>query len=189
MEADAYEPAMTTWRGDAGFTDLLDRRDVPKYDLRVEVLGTLDEVSSALGVARAQSAQQATRELLLEIQRDLCYMMSEVAGHSSNGARDQIDATRTAWLEEQLNALQRQAPWAKGFVVPGDSLVGAYLQLARAITRRAERQVARLAHDDDLTNPLLLAYLNRLAYVLYALARVEEQSSGVAEPTMARETK
>lgn len=176
------------WRGDAGFTDLLDRREVPKYDLRVEALGTLDEVSSALGVARAQATNETTRALLLEIQRDLCYMMSEIAGHLPNGARAQIDAARTAWLEERLEELQRQAPWAKGFVVPGDTPVSAYLQLARAITRRAERQVARLAHEGTLPNPLILAYLNRLAYVLYALARCEEQCAGVLQPTMAKET-
>lgn len=180
---------MTTWRGDAGLTDLLNRRDVPKYDLRVEVLGTLDEVSSAVGVARAMSTDQTARGLLLEIQRDLCYMMSEIAGHPPNGSREHIDAERAAWLETQLAALQNQAPWAKGFIVPGDSPVGAYLQLARAITRRAERQVARLAHEETLENHLILAYLNRLAYVLYALARVEEQHAGIVQPTMARQEK
>jgi methylenetetrahydrofolate reductase (NADH) len=175
-----------TWRGDGGFTDLLDEKEVPKYDLRVEALGTLDEVSSALGIARANTTSEDARALLLQVQRDLCYMMSEVAGHSNNGDPDRIDASRTAWLETQLNQLQRTAPWVQGFIVPGDTPFGADLQLARAITRRAERQVAKLTHEKELENPLILAYLNRLAYVLFALARVEELRAGVEAPTLAK---
>lgn len=184
--SDRREERALTWRGDAGYTDLLDRKDVPKYDLRVEALGTLDEVSSALGVARANAASDAAKDLLLEMQRDLCYMMSEVAGHSANGAGDYINAARTAWLEARLQELQRDAPWVSGFIVPGDTPLGADLQMARAIVRRAERQVTRLTHDGALKNSLILAYLNRLAYVLYALARVEERRAGVHAPTLAK---
>jgi cob(I)alamin adenosyltransferase len=178
-----------TWRGDRGYTDLLDQKDVPKYDLRVEALGTLDEVSSALGIARANAVSEDTRSMLLEIQRDLCYMMSEVAGQTNDGPTEFIDATRTEWLQARLQDLQRAAPWIKGFVVPGDTPFGADVQLARAITRRAERQIAKLTHDRGLRNPLILAYLNRLAYVLFALARVEEIRAGVDAPTMAKSAK
>ncbi|MDE3089945.1 MAG: ATP:cob(I)alamin adenosyltransferase, partial [Chloroflexota bacterium] len=124
--------------------------------------------------------------LILEIQRDLCYMMSEVAGHSDNGSGDKIDASSTARLEARLQELQQQAPWAQGFVLPGDTRFGADLQMARAVARRAERQITKLTHDGELKNPILLAYLNRLAYVLFALARVEETRAGVNAPTMAR---
>lgn len=187
---DRREEYAPRWRGDGGYTDLLDEKDVPKYDLRVEALGTLDEVSSALGIARANSRSADATNLLVEVQRDMCYMMSEVAGHTVDGAKEEIDASRTEWLEARLHDLQHAAPWVKGFVVPGDTAFGADLQLARAITRRAERQVAKLTHDRELTNPLILAYLNRLAYVLFALARVEEMRAGVNAPTMARmETK
>ncbi len=175
-----------TWRGDAGFTDLLDRKDVPKYDLRVEALGTLDEVSSALGIARAKAMDETTRALLLGMQSDLCYMMSEVAGYETNGTGHAIDATRIAWLEARLQELQREAPWTQGFIAPGDTVLGADLQMARAITRRAERLIAHLTHADQLENPCILAYLNRLAYVLFALARVAEQRGGVSTPTLAK---
>lgn len=183
---DRREPVSSSWRGDGGFTDLLDEKDVPKYDLRVEALGTLDEVSSALGIARASASGEDARKLLFDIQCDLCYMMSEVAGHAADGDTERIDSTRTNWLEGRLQELQHAAPWVKGFVVPGDTPFGAELQLARAIARRAERQIARLTHDKELKNPLILAYLNRLAYVLFALARVEEMRAGVDAPTMAR---
>jgi methylenetetrahydrofolate reductase (NADH) len=183
---DLREGRPQAWRGDGGFTDLLDEKDVPKYDLRVEALGTLDEVSSALGIARANAPGEEARNTLVEIQRDMCYMMSEVAGHMNNGATEYIDSSRTEWLEARLQELQHAAPWVKGFIVPGDTPFGADLQLARAITRRAERQIAKLTHDRELKNPMILAYLNRLAYVLYALARVEEMRAGVAAPTMAR---
>lgn len=185
---DRREETMAAWRGDEGFTDLLDRKDVPKYDLRVEALGGLDEVSAALGVVRAHARRAETKTLVLEIQRDLCYMMSEVAGQAGAAAAPAaIDATRTEWLQTRLDDLQREAPWAQGFVVPGDTLVGAYLQLARAIVRRAERAVARLTHENILPNRLILVYLNRLSLVLYALTRVEELHAGVNTPTLARE--
>ena len=187
--SDRRQEHAPAWRGDGGYTDLLDEKDVPKYDLRVEALGTLDEVSSALGIARANAGGEEARNLLVEIQRDLCYMMSEVAGHLDNGASEYIDSARTEWLEARLRELQHTAPWVKGFVVPGDTSFGAELQLARAITRRAERQIAKLTHDKELRNPLILAYLNRLAYVLFALARVEEMRAGVDAPTMVKSTK
>jgi cob(I)alamin adenosyltransferase len=175
-----------TWRGDTGFTDLLDRQHVPKYDLRVEALGTLDEVSSAIGVARVKASTPAAGDLLLEIQYDLCYMMSEVAGYQTNGTGKQVDARRTAWLEAQLESLQNEAPWAKGFVAPGDTPFSADLHMARAISRRAERQIAKLTHVNELKNPHILAYLNRMAYVLFALARAEEARAGVNAPTMVK---
>lgn len=183
---DRREERLPGWRGDAGFTDLLDEKDVPKYDLRVEALGTLDEVSSAIGIARANAPGEEARSLLVEIQRDMCYMMSEVAGQMTNGASEYIDSSRTAWLEARLQELQHAAPWVKGFVVPGDTPLGADLQLARAISRRAERQIAKLTHAGELKNPLILAYLNRLAYVLFALARVEEMRAGVNAPTLVK---
>jgi len=175
------------WRGDLGLTDLIDRQNVPKSDLRFEVLGTLDEASSALGLVRAGSASPAAKELVLAVQRDLCWMMSEFAAESDQARPpSQITQARVDWLEAQYQSIVARNPLGNGFVVPGDSMAGAALQLARTIVRRAERYVTLFQNQSPLPNPLLIAYLNRLSAVLYALARAEDVAAGVTAPTMAK---
>lgn len=167
------------WRGDRGLTDLIDRQDIPKDDLRFEVLGSIDEASSAIGMARAGPARQAARELLLEIQRDLCWMMSELADASrSPEAASHIGADRPAFLASEFQRLANEVELGKTFVVPGDSSVSATLHLARSIVRRAERHLTRLERQGEPLNPHLLAYLNRLSALLFALARAEDAAAG-----------
>lgn len=178
---------MSNWPGDSGYTALLDRQEVPKYHLRLEVLGTLDEASSALGLARALAVTPAGRELILELQEDLCRMMSELAaGEGETPPEREISASRVAWLDRVTSALEAEVPRAADFVAPGDHVAGAALHLARAIVRRAERLVVRQAHEDHLHNPQIIGYLNHLSMLLYALARYEEHAAGVRSPTLAR---
>ncbi len=173
-------------RGDTGFTDLIDARDLPKYELRFEVLGTLDEASSALGVVRASRVRPETRELILNIQRDLCWMMSELAVSGDQRSESHITAERLALLERAYHGFTVAHPLTPGFIVPGDTLVGALLHVARSIIRRAERRVAQLEHESPLSNPRILPYLNRLSTLIYAMACAEEAAVGVTEPTLAR---
>lgn len=174
-------------RGDTGLSDLIDAGNVPKFDLRFEVLGTLDEASSAIGVARAAGGlQPAARELLLDIQRDLCWMMSELAAVSdSRRPETHITPERLAALESMYHHLTTAHPLTSAFTVPGDSMGGALLHLARSIIRRAERHVTRLDYETTLSNPCIVAYLNRLSTVLFAMARAEESAFGIQEPTVA----
>jgi cob(I)alamin adenosyltransferase len=175
-------------RGDTGLTDLIDARDVPKHDLRFEVLGTLDEASSALGLVRASTGRRETRDLILEVQRDLCWMMSELAAVSDERRPEsRITPERLAALEQAYQALVAAHPLTEAFTVPGDSLVGALMHLARAIVRRAERHVTRLDCESPLANPHLIPYLNRLSTLVYAMARAEEATLGIARPTVAHE--
>jgi cob(I)alamin adenosyltransferase len=175
-------------RGDTGLTDLVDRRNVPKNDLRFEVLGTLDEASSALGVVRASKPSPETRELILDIQRDLCWMMSELALVSNHHRPEtHITPDRLHALEEAYHELTAAHPLTETFAVPGDSIVGALLHLARSIIRRAERHVTSLSVEDPNLNPNVIPYLNRLSTLVFAMARSEEATSGISEPTVARE--
>jgi cob(I)alamin adenosyltransferase len=177
-------------RGDTGLTDLLDVRDVPKFDLRFEVLGTLDEASSALGVARSSGACPATKILLLDIQHDLCWMMSELAAVSGEPRHEtHITPARLEALEEAYYELTEAYPLTAAFAVPGDSMVGALLHMARSIIRRAERHVTALDFQTTLPNPNIIPYLNRLSTLIFAVARAEEASSGIAEPTVVRAPK
>jgi cob(I)alamin adenosyltransferase len=175
-------------RGDTGLTDLIDARDLPKHDLRFEVLGTLDEASSALGIVRASQARPETRELVLDIQRDLCWMMSELAAVSEDGRPEtHITAERLTMLEKAYRELTAAHPLTAAFTVPGDSLVGALLHLARSIVRRAERHVTQLDHEAPLANRYIIPYLNRLSTLVFALAHAEEAAAGIAKPTLAHE--
>jgi cob(I)alamin adenosyltransferase len=173
------------WRGDLGQTDLIDQRDLPKYELRFEVLGALDEASSALGVVRAGPASLETKAAVLEVQRDLCWMMSELATVSENGRpSSHITPERIEALRTDFERLTAATPLGNAFVVPGDTPASASLQLARAVVRRAERNATLLERQSGLHNPNILPYLNRLSAFLYALARAEDAGAGI-DPTIA----
>lgn len=175
------------WRGDFGYTDLLDQEEIPKHDLRFEVLGTVDEATSVLGLARAQTPNEQTQALILEIQRDLCWMMSELAATTAEARPDiHITEERSDWLANMMDNLQAEAPLEPHFTAPGDGITSSYLQLARAVVRRAERRATLLDQRDGLHNSQIIAYLNRLSALLFALARYEDLTSGVVTPTPAR---
>ena len=169
------------WRGDLGLTDLIDKQDVPKFDLRIEVLGQLDEASSALGMVRACSASEVTKSMVLEIQRDLCWMMSDLAAISPDEtAGSHTTPERVLYLQTEFHRRTAEAPLGNAFVVPGDSQSSATLHLARAIVRRAERYVTLLEQEAGLPNSNILPYLNRLSALLYVLARGEDEAEGTA---------
>ena len=176
-----------TGRGDAGYTDLLGAR-VPKFDPRTELIGTLDESTSQIGVARATAASNRTRASLEAVQRDLYKMMAELAFVSDElAARYRTTEADLERIGRRTNELADEAPLARDFILPGDSLPGATLDVARTVVRRAERIAARLHHDGVLTNEHVLAYLNRLSSLLFVLGRHEDQVAGV-QPKIAKES-
>jgi cob(I)alamin adenosyltransferase len=167
---------VTTRTGDDGYTDLLGAGRVPKYHRRPEAYGTLDEASSALGLARAYADDQLLKDQLYSVQKDLYVMMAELATPPEN--YDKVDFKirpgDVARLDEIAEDIKSHVEIGKEFVVPGMTVTGASLDLARTIVRRGERQIARLYHEGDVTNPDLLRYLNRLSDVLFLMARQEE---------------
>jgi len=168
-----------TARGDDGTTGLLGEGRVRKDHARMEALGTLDEASAALGMARAQCAAEGTAAILLEAQRDLYKLMAEVAATPENADKfHAIDAARVAWLEAQTDAISKDARVPTEFIVPGDSAGEAALSLARAIVRRAERRVVTLFEAGDVTNPDLQRYLNRLSSLCFVLELRENLQAG-----------
>ncbi len=173
--------------GDEGFTGLLGEGRVAKEDLRMEALGAVDEASAALGLARAHAHSEEGPGLLLHVQRDLYGLMAELAATPENTERfHTIDAARVAWLEAQVDALSRLVEVPREFIVPGDTVEGAFFDLARAVVRRAERRVAALLHRGDITNPELLRYLNRLSSLCFVLELREIQIVGNTKITLAK---
>jgi cob(I)alamin adenosyltransferase len=179
---------MYTRSGDDGTTSLLGKQRVPKYDLRPDAYGQVDEAQAALGMCRAGPLSQRGRDWLAPIEHDLYTVMGELA--TAPGVEvpfPPLSAERVTWLEAITDELgQVVGPFA-GFVVPGDSQAGALVHLARTVVRRAERAVARLAHVEGLENGEVLRYLNRLSSFLFALARYEDMQAGVDQPTLAKE--
>ena len=168
-----------TSRGDDGTTGLLGEGRVPKYHDRMEALGALDEASAALGLARAQCSVSNTPSILLEAQRDLYKIMAEVAATPENAQRFRtLDSERVKWLEAHTDELSKVVEIPKEFILPGDTLGGAALALARAIIRRAERRVVVLFDEGQIPNPDLQRYLNRLSSLCFVLELLENQNAG-----------
>lgn len=185
-----YMTRFYTGTGDDGFTGVLGEGRIPKYHPKTEAIGTLDEATAALGVARSICRSAGFHELVMTIQRDLYGLMAEVSATPENADRFRvIDATRVTWLEDQAEKYSQIAEIPKEFVLPGDSPGGAALSLARTVVRRAERRVAELLHTSEISNKELLKYLNRLSSLCFVMELVENQSNGKSQPSLAKENR
>jgi cob(I)alamin adenosyltransferase len=173
---------VTTGTGDDGYTGLIGPGRVPKHHPRVELLGTIDEATGALGLARAHSPVPRVREVVPRLQRELYRLMADVAT-TADRSDFRTEPTAVAGLEELQAELQSDVEIPSAFVIPGATASSAALDLARGIVRRAERQAARLLHEGELTNPEVLRYLNRCSDLLHVLARFDEVSQGVEPQT------
>jgi cob(I)alamin adenosyltransferase len=192
----AAEPrasAVATKKGDDGTTGLLFGGDrIPKDDLRTEAYGTLDETVAALGLARAEldarrrlgalpPALAEIEPLVLRIQRELFVAGAELAANPVAWDRLQDGTTRVSaamvsGVEAVLADYEARIAFPKEFVVAGETRTSAALELARTIVRRAERRAVTLDRAGLVPGPHLLAYLNRLADLLWVLARAAEQA-------------
>ncbi|HEU0164936.1 MAG TPA: cob(I)yrinic acid a,c-diamide adenosyltransferase [Thermomicrobiales bacterium] len=163
-----------TARGDNGQTDLLGER-VGKDDPRIDLLGDLDETTSTIGLGRAHANEEGTRIRLIQVQRDLYAMMAELAfTDATRPDAWRFPADRVAWLEAVIEAVTATVTLPREFVLPGDTVPGAALDVARTVSRRAERLAVNLAQAGQISNPEILRYLNRLSSLLFILARAED---------------
>jgi cob(I)alamin adenosyltransferase len=203
-----FESAVATGKGDDGTTGLLFGGDrIRKDDLRTEAYGTVDEAVAALGLARADLGLKAQygvlspnfgglADLILRLQRELFVVGAELATNPDARDRQQDGVTRvSAAMVDALGGVLAEMEAAielpHEFVVPGATRVSAALELARTVTRRAERRTVTLASaDEGVARGHILSYLNRLADLLWVLARVAEQAEAqgatVARPDRAR---
>lgn len=167
--------------GDDGYTDLLGAERVAKYDLRPETYGTLDEASSAMGLARALSQQPRVKDILHQVQHDVYLLMAEVAVPLDMLGKlpYRITEEQNNWLDTIIAELEGEVQLPKQFIIPGASAASAAIDVARTIVRRAERHAVRLVHEGQMPAGHVLRYLNRLSSLLFILARYEEHASGV----------
>jgi cob(I)alamin adenosyltransferase len=173
-----------TRTGDRGRTGLLDSVRVPKDHLRVAAYGDVDELSAALGVARAEDPDGELGFLLGQIQRDLFALGAQLADPKARvGARKAkaaLSPDLVERLERAIDSHDDALPPLTSFILPGGSRTGALLHLARTVCRRGERAVVGLARRHDV-DPLVVVYLNRLSDLLFVLARHANRLAGVSE--------
>lgn len=162
-----------TKTGDKGDTGLVGGARRPKYDLRVEAYGTVDEANSAIGLARLHT-KGAHDEMLKRIQHDLFDAGADLATPYGSGTDKalRITAVQVKRLENEIDQLNAALAPLTSFVLPGGSEAAAFLHLARTVVRRGERVVCALATVEKI-NPVSVQYLNRLSDFLFVLARVE----------------
>lgn len=174
---------VTTGTGDEGYTGLLGEQRVPKYDVRPDTFGTVDEATSALGLARATAQDPKVKEIIYRVQQELYLLMAELATPPENYEKMgfRMTAEHVQRLEQVEEQLKREVEIPNKFIIPGDTLDGAALDLARTIIRRAERMAVKLLHDGVIENGEVVRYLNRLSDLVFILARYLEVKSSLAE--------
>jgi cob(I)alamin adenosyltransferase len=191
------DSVVATTRGDDGTTGLLYGGErIGKDDARAEAYGTVDEAIAALGMARANLGLKkrygtlgpslgGLAPLILRIQRELFVVGAELATNPDAWDRLEDDRTRVSegmvrTIERDLVELEASIEMPKEFVVPGETPTSAALELARTILRRAERRAVALSRQGLVPGPHLIPYLNRLADLVWVLARAAERAESRA---------
>ncbi len=178
--------SIATRTGDQGTTGLMYNRRVAKTHPQVEAYGTVDELNTALGMAKATSDADFIRENLLAVQKDLVILMGELATQDDDLSRyvkdgfNVIAPAHTSRLDGLVAYIEGQKVSFKGWATPGATVHSAALDIARTTCRRAERRVAGLVESGGSVNREILVYLNRLSDTLWLMARWVETRSGLA---------
>lgn len=172
-----------TRKGDGGTTSLGGGQRVPKDSLRVRAYGTVDELNSNLGLARAHGLSPRLNEMLTVIQHQLFGLGSDLCFLPEDKARfgiQQIDASQVEQFERWIDELTQTVGPLGNFILPDGAVGAAQLHVARTVCRRAEREVLALSRAEAI-GPNDLSYLNRLSDLLFTMARYEDHQRGVAE--------
>ncbi len=177
-----------TGKGDDGMTEIIGAGQnlcVSKTDRRVEALGALDELNSLLGLCKAKIGKKklsleehgSLKDLLYEVQKDLSVILAELAGVNKSVSLDRVGR-----LEAIIDSTEKEMPTIKSFIVPGSFEISAYLDLARAVARRAERRIIAIEEGENLSvSKEAEIYINRLSDLLFVFARLTDYKFGIKE--------
>ena len=172
-----------TRTGDAGTTRLGGGQEVHKHALRIEAFGSVDELSSSIGVAIALGIDPSLAEKLAKVQNDLFHLGSDLCILEQDKARMKvpiIEQRHVDELERWIDAMSSELGPLENFILPGGSPGAAHLHVARTVCRRAERRVTALI-DSETVGAHVLKYLNRLSDALFVMARYENLNKGVPD--------
>ncbi|MCA1593539.1 MAG: cob(I)yrinic acid a,c-diamide adenosyltransferase [Acidobacteria bacterium] len=173
--------SIATKHGDTGKTGLIGGERVSKADTRVEAYGTIDELGSAMGFARAICEDAEVRELTKAIQRELFTVAGAVANPHSNETTPTmyVTAEMVEALTSHVNRIETTEGILSDWSLPGEHAAAAAYDVARTVCRRAERSVVRLAESGEEVNTHVVPYLNRLSDLLWLMGRLLELRAGV----------
>ena len=160
-----------TKTGDDGTTGLYTGERVEKDSLRVQVYGTIDEANSALAMSRAFAKNPDVKDKIYKLQKLMPLLMADLA---SLNQPPMIKVDNIDKIEADIDAMEKALPPLRAFIIPGDSQAGAFLDLARTITRRAERLFLMLAKSEQ-THEVDKIFLNRLSDYCFMLMRLEDK--------------
>jgi len=168
-----------TKTGDKGQTSLFGGTRVPKYNLRIEAYGTIDELNSYIGLIRDQKIDKNSFDTLVKIQNELFTLGSMLATpkdkeHLKNGKErlniPKLNEEDIAFLEKEMDKMDKELLPMTHFILPGGHPTVSYCHIARTVCRRAERITVNLSETEDI-NSISISYLNRLSDYLFVLAR------------------
>ncbi|MDQ3193010.1 MAG: cob(I)yrinic acid a,c-diamide adenosyltransferase [Bacteroidota bacterium] len=171
-----------TKTGDKGQTSLLGGTRVPKYHLRIEAYGTVDELNSFIGLIRDQEIDEPTKKLLIEIQDRLFTIGSSLASDPEKSKMKIPDLKEQDifLLEQEMDKMNESLPEMRSFVLPGGHTTISYCHIARCVCRRAERNIIHLSEKSFVAD-MVIIYLNRLSDYLFVLSRKFSQDLSATE--------
>lgn len=178
-----------TKTGDKGKTSLFGGKRVPKYHIRVEAYGTIDELNANIGLLHDQIVDEETKANLFKIQNELFVIGSTLATPPENEKLksgkdrlqiDKINTQQIKFLEKEIDQMNTSLPEMTHFILPSGHPTVSYCHIARNVCRRAERRVVELAIA-SYVNETIISYLNRLSDYLFVLARKLTQDLNVEE--------
>ena len=166
-----------TRTGDDGTTGLLGAERVRKDSLRIEAFGALDECNAAIGIARSVIAEIDIDRILENIQSLLFSAGADLACPSETAKLERVHSEDIEKLEEAIDMLERELTPLRAFILPGGTTSSAHVHLSRSICRRAERNIVRLSHSEDI-NPSVLIAVNRISDLLFVVGRTLNSRAG-----------
>jgi len=161
--------SIVTKKGDAGYTYVCSGEKLRKDDLRIEAVGTIDELSSFIGMAKSVVKDKNLRDILEKLQRDLLILGTQISGLNSKKSKRKITSRHVRYLEVKIEELEKKFSF-ENFVLPGDDLVSSTLHVVHTIARRLERRVVALTNETKFEDKNVLVYLNRLSDLFFLLA-------------------
>ncbi len=154
--------------GDDGRTNTLGNKRIPKYDLRFETLGAIDEADATFGVLRAISSDEIIQTICKRVMKILHTAMAEVSSDIENDTRiPHLTDADIVWLEGKIDELKENTVLPSGFILAGDTIPSAYINLARTAVRRAERLVDQMIAEKMIIPGALMGVFNRLGTLCY----------------------
>ncbi len=168
---------IVTKKGDKGKTSLYQGKPVSKDHIRIEVCGTIDELSSYLGLAKSMIKNRKICGIIESIQKDLFILCTEIVTEAKalNKLKKRIDGSFINYLDKAILGLEnKKGLKIRCFQLPGTSPISSVLDISRTIARKLERRVVGLVRKKLLSNKCILVYLNRLSDLLFLLARLSK---------------